>query len=124
MVVRALDNHVCAPLAFLTVWASDCRDYRGNGVTGAVCGKDEAGVPCVMRDGGMPAPPSASCVLVDDQFAYIPREFADAFFRTDAAPTAAFSGPKGKAANKGKLHYVRIRLKSLYWIREAQAPSN
>lgn len=67
-------------------------------------------MPCVMRDGGKLASSSASCVLVDDQFAYIPREFADTFFRIDAAPTAAFSGRNAKAANKGKLHYVRIRL--------------
>jgi hypothetical protein len=89
------------------------RDYRGNGVTGAVCGADETGVACVMRDGGKLAPPSASCMLVDDQFAYIPRVLADTFFRTDAAPTAAFEGQNYKAANKGKLHYVRIRLEAL-----------
>ena len=65
-----------------------------------------------MRDGGKPAPTSASCVLVDDQFAYIPRDLADTFFRTDAAPTAAFKGQNNKAANRGKLHYVRIRLKA------------
>ena len=70
-----------------------CRDYQGNGRTGAVCGADEGGVPCVMRDGGKPAPPSASCILVDDQFAYIPTAYAEVFFRADAPATAAFTGP-------------------------------
>lgn len=97
------------------------RDYRGNGRTGAVCGADEAGVACVMRDGGKPAPPSASCVLVDDQFAYIPRDLADTFFRTDAAPTTAFKGPNVKAANKGKLHYVRMCLQPFQQLSEQSA---
>ena len=92
----------------LTPWTLNRRDYRGVGRTGAVCGTDETGVACVMRDGGKPAPASASCVLIDDQFAYIPRDFADSFFRIGAAPTAAFNGPNKKAAGRGKLHYVRI----------------
>lgn len=88
-----------------------CRDYRGAGRTGAVCGNDETGVACVMRESGKPAPSSASCMLVDDQFAYIPVELADTFFREHAAPTAAFAGPNKRAAQKGKLHYVRLQLK-------------
>jgi len=49
-------------------------DYRGRGRAGAVCGPEEEGMPCAWRDLGTVAPPSASCVLVDDQFAYIPRQ--------------------------------------------------
>ena len=103
--VSASPHHIVRPSIYDVMYR---RDYRGHGRTGAVCGADEAGNACVMRDGGKPAPKSASCLLVDDQFAYIPRELADTFFRTNAAPTTAFTGPNQKAANRGKLHYVII----------------
>lgn len=80
-------------------------DYRGAGRAGAVCGADETGMACVMRDGGGPAPASAKCVLVDDQFAYIPRVFAETFFRQDAQPPASFHGGNQNAAAKGGKHY-------------------
>ena len=54
-------------------------DYRGRGRAGAVCGPEEEGMPCAWRDLGTVAPPSASCVLVDDQFAYIPRQLVSHF---------------------------------------------
>lgn len=83
-------------------------DYRGAGRPGAVCGADETGMACVMRDGGGPAPASAKCVLVDDQFAYIPRVFVDTFFRQDEEPPAASRGSNENAAKKGAKHYAVV----------------